>query len=277
MPQASRVRRSRSSGPSILNSFQICENSATKLKPTRSGAKRSRAAGVMGTTCQLPPAVLVPASSACAWAVRSTAKPSAVSMTPCRNAFDPLRMANRARWIAFAVNRGAAQTLEVDEGADADGEGAAAGRRALLGRLAVVVFEQAVDLHARTQRVGGGEGDHIAVVVGIDVEKLLVIVAARPIDADRPGLQTVGGADTERLPIGFGEADAAPAGEAAAHREPVDIDVGVGVVAGVAADGLAVGARRAADGDRGIGEQLTQIEPQRSAAAGCVIGEGSLA
>ena len=84
------------------------------------------------------------------------------------------------------------RTLEVDESADADREGA--GRRAILGRLILAVFEQAVDLHVRTQRVGRGESDDVAVFAAADIQKDLVIVAARPVDADGPRVQTIGGA-----------------------------------------------------------------------------------
>src|SRR5215470_2376862 len=104
--------------------------------------------------------------------------------------------------------------LEVDEGADADGEGA--GRRAHLGRLLVAVFEQAVDLHARAHGIGGREGDDVAGLAAVDVEEDLVVVAARPVDADGPGVHRVRGADPERLLVAFGEGGLAPAREVAA-------------------------------------------------------------
>src|SRR5882672_11489971 len=97
---------------------------STALKVTGSGAKRSRGDGVVATTCrQLPPA-FVPPSSASAWPVMSTVRATAAWMTPYRIALDPLRILESCARIAFVVNLRRWRNLEVDEGADADGEGA---------------------------------------------------------------------------------------------------------------------------------------------------------
>src|SRR5262249_33948143 len=151
--------------------------------------------------------------------------------------------------------------LEVDERAEADAEALVVGSGGVA-TLVVVILDHAIHRDAGPERVGGRGGDDVVVgIEGTDVvgADRLLVVAAGPAEADRPGVPVVGAADAVDPLVGAGLAEVVALLGRGTEGEARIPHLHVAVVAAGVADVVGIRLLVEAEGGAAAGDQMNAV------------------